>query len=50
MKLNKPKALAKGDTIGIVAPSTFSLDRMSYQRGIDRIKALGFRVEEGQTI
>ncbi|MCK9405946.1 MAG: LD-carboxypeptidase [Methanothrix sp.] len=49
MKLNKPKALAKGDTIGIVAPSTFSLDRMSYQRGIDRIKALGFRVEEGQT-
>lgn len=49
MRLKKPAPLEKGDTVAIVAPSTFAPDEKSYQRGISRLRSIGFEVKEGRT-
>jgi len=50
MELIKPSAINFGDTIGIVAPSMFIFDETSYQRGVECIKNIGFKVKEGNSL
>ncbi len=45
MDLKKPKALKKGDTIGIVAPSMHIIDNDAFNRGVQTLKNLGFEVK-----
>jgi len=45
----KPVRLQKGDTIGIVAPA-WSFDPETFKRGMEKIKALGFKVKYDRRI
>lgn len=42
--IKKPRALKRGDTIGIVAPA-WSFDPVNFKRGVDKLEKLGFRVK-----
>jgi len=48
-KLIKPKALKKGDTIGLITPGSF-IDDESLQKAIDNVKSLGFNVKLSKNI
>jgi len=51
LKLVKPKRLAIGDTVGIVAPSHPVKPFLEmYRRGVQNLKRLGFNVKEGRTV
>src|SRR4030042_4290694 len=51
MKLLKPPRLAKGDTIGVIAPSHPVLPfREKYDLGIENLKKFGFKIKEGNTV
>ena len=43
----KPKRLAPGDTIGLVAPASSSLEDEGIRISIDVVRSLGFKVREG---
>ncbi|GAA0880138.1 LD-carboxypeptidase [Algoriphagus jejuensis] len=45
-----PKAIKKGDTIGIVSPSAASADRMEFTYAKEAMEALGFRVKLGENL
>jgi muramoyltetrapeptide carboxypeptidase len=45
----KPKRLEHGDTIGIVAPA-WSFDQERFMKGVDYLRALGFRVKYDRRI
>lgn len=49
MKVLKPKALRKGDTIGLIAPSS-PVSKSRAQACIDWIKAAGYNVKWGQSL
>ena len=46
-KILKPKRLAPGDTIGLVAPASSSLEDEGIRISIDVVRSLGFKVREG---
>ena len=48
-KPRKPQRLNKGDTIGIVAPA-WSFDKHKFRRGVEKLRALGFRVRYDRSI
>lgn len=48
--LRKPRALQRGDTIGIVAPSRPVLEPDQYNRGKEVLRSFGFRLREGRTV
>jgi muramoyltetrapeptide carboxypeptidase len=50
MKILKPQALQKGDKIGIISPSEPIIYKKKFQRGIEALKKLGFRVVLGKNI
>ncbi len=50
MKTIKPQALRKGDKIGIVSPSEPIIYKKKFQRGIETLKKLGFRVVLGKNV
>ena len=45
----KPQALQKGDTIGIVAPSS-SFDPDNFKQGIKKLRSLGFKIKYERSI
>lgn len=45
----KPPRLKRGDTIGIIAPA-WSFDSANFERGVEKLKALGFRVKYDASI
>jgi muramoyltetrapeptide carboxypeptidase len=45
-----PKAIKKGDTVGIVAPSAATADRMEFTYAKEAMEALGFRGKLGQNL
>ncbi|MCL6450746.1 MAG: LD-carboxypeptidase [Acetobacteraceae bacterium] len=49
-RLQRPPRLKKGDTIGIVAPSTFAFDDAAYRRGVELLERKAFRVKEGFSV
>ncbi|MBU1853321.1 MAG: LD-carboxypeptidase [Candidatus Omnitrophica bacterium] len=49
LKIKKPSALKKGDTIGIVAPA-WSFDTENFKKGISKLCGLGFRLKYNQSI
>ncbi len=49
INLTKPEHLAKGDTIGIVAPA-WSFDRWNFRRGVEKLKRLGFKVKYDHSV
>lgn len=48
-KLIKPKALKKGDTIGLITPASFIKDE-GLEKAIKNIKSLGFKVKLSENI
>lgn len=48
-RLNKPKALRHGDTIGIIAPA-WSFDPDNFKRGVTKLCKLGFKLKYSQSI
>lgn len=50
MKLNKPKPLSKGDTIGVVAPSFFIENEANFKRGVEYIENMGYKVKYGKHV
>ena len=50
MKTLKPQALRKGDKIGIVSPSEPIIYKKKFQRGVETLKKLGFRVVLGKNV
>lgn len=51
VKLVKPRRIAEGDTIGVVAPShPVTLFQKQYNDGIRNLRQLGFGVKEGKTV
>ncbi|MBU1727317.1 MAG: LD-carboxypeptidase [Candidatus Omnitrophica bacterium] len=48
-KPTRPPRLLPGDTIGIVAPA-WSFDADSFRKGVEQLKAMGFRVKYENTI
>jgi muramoyltetrapeptide carboxypeptidase len=49
-KIQKPRRLAQGDTIGLVAPASSTLEDEGIRISIDLIRSLGFKVKEGAHI
>lgn len=45
-----PKAIKKGDTIGIISPSAASADRMEFTYAKEAMEALGFKVKLGENL
>ncbi|MBN7810694.1 LD-carboxypeptidase [Algoriphagus sp. H41] len=45
-----PKAIKKGDTVGIISPSAASADRMEFTYAKEAMEALGFQVKLGQNL
>jgi muramoyltetrapeptide carboxypeptidase len=45
-----PKAIKKGDTIGIIAPSAATADRMEFTYAKEAMEALGFKVKLGENL
>lgn len=50
MKTIKPKALRKGDKIGIISPSEPIIYKKKFMRGVETLKKLGFRVVLGKNV
>jgi muramoyltetrapeptide carboxypeptidase len=50
MSLIKPKKLAKGDTIGLVAPASPLNENEQIAAAIETLQSLGFRVKEGKNL
>lgn len=50
MKINKPLALSKGATIGIISPSSPQRDVARLERGVRYLESLGYRVKLGQHV
>ena len=50
MKLRKPAPLFPGDTLAVVAPGSPPTDAERLRAGIERLEALGFRVEVGRAV
>ena len=48
-KLIKPKALKKGDTIGLITPGSF-IEEDDLQKAVDNLEALGFKVKLSENI
>jgi muramoyltetrapeptide carboxypeptidase len=49
MKTVKPKALGKGDTIGLIAPSGAALYLDRIDPAVEAVRSLGFKVVEGKS-
>ncbi len=45
-----PKALSKGDTVGLISPSAATADRMQFTYAKEAMEALGFKVKEGANL
>ena len=45
-----PKALKKGDTVGIISPSAATADRMEFTYAKEAMEALGFKVKLGKNL
>ena len=43
-----PKAIQKGDTVGIISPSAATADRMEFTYAKEAMEALGFKVKVGE--
>jgi muramoyltetrapeptide carboxypeptidase len=50
MKLIKPKALKKGDMVGVCAPASPLKSRASLTQGVNYLEGMGYRVELGKHI
>jgi muramoyltetrapeptide carboxypeptidase len=50
MKLIKPKALKKGDVVGVCSPASPLKSRSTLTKGINYLEELGYRVELGKHI
>jgi muramoyltetrapeptide carboxypeptidase len=44
----KPRAIAPGDKVGVIAPASTPLDEERFSAGIRRLRGLGFEVELGR--
>ncbi|MBN3581707.1 LD-carboxypeptidase [Algoriphagus aestuarii] len=49
-KVLKPHALQKGDTVGLIAPSAATADRMQFTYAKEALEALGFQVKMGKNL
>ncbi|MEN8137164.1 MAG: LD-carboxypeptidase [Bacteroidota bacterium] len=49
LKITKPKALKKGDTIGLITPGSYISDE-GLETAIDNVKSLGFKVKLSKNI
>lgn len=47
-KIQKPRRLTAGDTVGLIAPASNALEDESIRFTIDLVQSLGFRVKEGK--
>ncbi len=47
--MNKPRALKFGDTLGLVAPASFTSEE-KIEKSIETIKIMGFKVKVGESI
>lgn len=45
-----PKAIKKGDTVGLVSPSSATADRMQFTYAKEALEALGFEVKLGKSL
>ena len=45
-----PKAIQKGDTVGIISPSAATADRMEFTYAREAMEALGFKVKLGKNL
>ena len=45
-----PKAIQKGDTVGLISPSAATADRMQFTFAKEALEALGFRVKLGDNL
>ncbi|MFT6895482.1 MAG: muramoyltetrapeptide carboxypeptidase [Algoriphagus sp.] len=45
-----PKAINKGDTLGLISPSAASADRMQFTFAKEALEALGFKVKLGENL
>ncbi len=45
-----PKALQKGDTVGLISPSAATADRMQFTFAKEALEALGFQVKLGENL
>src|SRR5690606_28081572 len=45
-----PKAVKKGDTVGLIAPSAATADRMEFIYAKEAMEALAFNVQHGQNL
>ena len=45
-----PKAIQKGDTVGIISPSAATADRMEFTYAKEAMEALGFKVKLGKNL
>lgn len=45
-----PKAIKKGDTVGLVSPSSATADRMQFTYAKEALEALGFKVKLGKNL
>src|SRR5690606_36238774 len=45
-----PKAIKKGDTVGLVSPSSATADRMQFTYAKEASEALGFQVKMGKSL
>lgn len=50
MKLIKPKALKKGDAVGVCAPASPLKSRTALTKGVNYLERMGYRVEFGKHI
>jgi muramoyltetrapeptide carboxypeptidase len=50
VKILKPRRLAAGDTVGLVAPASSSLEDEGIRFSIDLVRSLGFEVRQGAHI
>ncbi len=50
MKTIKPRALRKGDKVGIISPSEPIIYKKKFMRGVETLKKLGFRVVLGKNV
>ncbi len=48
--IRKPKRLAPGNTVGLVAPAGASSDDESVRYSVDLLRSLGFKVKEGKHV
>jgi len=50
MKVQKPKSLRKGDTIGIISPASSPDDLSRINKGVNYLERLGYQVEVGKNV